>query len=569
MPDVAMLLGGLVIGYWLRRRPASAHLTAWFSRVANRRKAAILLCAAVAMLPRLALLPWLAFPVPAVQDEFSYILGAQTLAAGRLTNPTPALWQHFESFHINLVPSYQSMYQPAPSLFYALGILVAGNPWWGVWLSTGLMCGAICWALQPLLRPRYAMLAGLLCALKFGVYTSYSDSYWGGSVCALGAALTLGACVRLRQDGRLRYVPLLILGVALLANSRIFEGFLFSIPIAIATLAWMVGRRQVRAFALAVALLAVMFAAMGHYNLRGTGHVLQMPYIANFHQYHFVRPFLGAGTVPTPAYRHASMARLYQEWEGQPGELSRSMAGVLTLTGERFRYYYHHQFAPLLFLVVLASIAELRAAPSRIRPLDTARSNRRLLVYTFWLVVLGLFSVVWRPANSYPAPLLVSFFGLSVLGIRHLRVALRRRRTLAWYWSRGLMAGLLLLGLGLMISDTVRGLHQSISYPLPWNLERVRIIHDLERRGGRYLVFVKYAPDHPINQEWVYNGPDIATQQVILARPMGTSEDCQLVQQYAGRQVLVLAPDIKEPVTMLTPWPGFECPSDRIERAGK
>jgi hypothetical protein len=533
------------------------------------------------MLPRLALLPWLTFPVPAIQDEFSYLLGAQTLAAGRLTNPTPALWQHFESFHINLLPTYQSMYQPAPSLFYALGIVAGGNPWWGVWLSTGLMCGAICWALQPIVRPRYALLAGLFCALKFGVYTPYSDSYWGGSVCALGAALTLGACVRLGAEGplgarasrpqgnagwkpahpgKLWQVLPLILGVALLANSRIFEGLLFAIPVGLATVAWMVSQRRVRAFALAMGLLAMLFAAMGYYNLRGTGHVLQMPYMANFQQYHFVRPFLGSGILPRPPYHHASMARMYEEWEGKPGRLSHTGSGIWTLTKQKFRFYYKQHFSPLLLLALLGTLGAVAPAFRRSNAKDErigARyqaAARRLLVYTFWLVVLGLFSVVWWPLSSYPAPLLVSFFGLSVLGIRYLRVALRSRRALALNWTRGIMAGLLLLGLGLMVSNTLRGLRHSVQFPLVWNLERVRMICDLERRGGRHLVLVKYAADHPIHEEWVYNGPDIAGEPVILARMMSPGEDCQLIQRYAGRQVWVLEPDAAGLPTMLVPW---------------
>ena len=541
MPDLALLVGGLLIGLLLRQFPMRTRAASRFNRLANRRTAAVLLCAGVAMLPRLALLPWLTFPAPAIQDEFSYILGAQTLAAERLTNPTPALWQHFESFHINLVPTYQSMYQPAPSLFYALGIVVGGNPWWGVWLSTGLMCGGICWALQPIVRPRYALLAGLFCALKYGVYTSFSDSYWGGSVCALGAALALGACVRLRLDGRLRHVVPLIFGMALLANSRIFEGLLFAIPVGLATAVWMVTRRRFRAFALAVALLAVLFAAMGYYNLRGTGHVTEMPYLANFQQYHFVRPFLGARILPPPPYRHASMARMYEEWEGKPGRLSRSAAGIWVLTKQKFSFYYKQHFSPLLLLALWGTFAALR-------------SRRRLLAQTFLLVVLGLFSVVWRPLSAYPAPLLVSFFGLSVLGIRYLRAILRSKRVLALCWTRGIVAGMLLLALGLMISNTLRGLRHSVEFPMAWNLERDSIIHDLEGRGGQYLVLVRYASDHPIHEEWVYNGPDIDGQPVILARSMSTSEDCQLIHHYANRQVWVLEPDAEGLPTMLVRW---------------
>jgi hypothetical protein len=482
MLDLALLLGGFLIGYALRYFHAGLRADSWFCQLANRKILAILVCAGAAMLPRLALLPWIPPPIPQIHDEFSYILGAQTLAAGRLTNPTPAFWQHFESYHINMVPTYQSMYPPAPSLIYALGIIFGQNPWWGVWLSTGLMCAAICWALQPIIRPRYALLGGIFCALKYGVFTVNSGSFLGGSVAALGGALTLGAFVRLTSGGRLRQVLWLTLGIALLANSRPFEGLLFAAPIALAALIWILRQRQWRTLAAVTVLLAILFAAMGYYNWRGTGSALKMPYMANFDQYHFVGPFLGMQLLPHPQYHHPEMAAFYEMWEGGPGRMAQTLPGMLSLTWEKIRSYDNEHFAPLLLPSLLGVFVALRSP------------RRRMLAITFLLVGCGLFSVVWRPLNPYPAPLLVSFFGLSMIGFRYLGALAAGRYKAGPYLTRGLVVALLLFGIGRMGVNGARGIKAAHAYPPPWQVQRARILDDLASRGGHHLLIVKYAP---------------------------------------------------------------------------
>ena len=75
-------------------------------------------------------------------------------------------------------------------------------------------------------------------------YLAYwSQSYWGGTVAALGGALVFGALPRIMKKQRLRDALWLALGLAILANSRPFEGLVVSIPVAVVLGIWIIRTR--------------------------------------------------------------------------------------------------------------------------------------------------------------------------------------------------------------------------------------------------------------------------------------------------------------------------------------
>ncbi len=180
--------------------------------------------AALAIVARLAILPLAAPPQPSITDEFSHLLLADTLAHGRLTNPTHPMWAHFETMHVIQRPTYNSMYFPGQALFLATGKLRAHSAWAGVLLSMALLCGAICWALQGWLPAEWALAGGLLAVLRFGLFSYWINSYWRGAVSALGGALVVGAWPRIRAHPAVFSTLLLAVGMLLLMISRPFEG---------------------------------------------------------------------------------------------------------------------------------------------------------------------------------------------------------------------------------------------------------------------------------------------------------------------------------------------------------
>src|SRR5215813_6517651 len=178
------------------------------------------------LLLRISLLPLFPMPTPGAHDEFSFLLLGDTIAHGRLANPTPPLYQSFETFHENMYPTYCSKYAPAQGFFFAFGQIL-GNPWIGVLVSASLLAALFFWGLRIWMPSRWAFLVALLAALKLCVASYWINSYWGDAVAASAGALALNGLGRIlkRPDasGALTFAA----GISILANSRPYEGLIF------------------------------------------------------------------------------------------------------------------------------------------------------------------------------------------------------------------------------------------------------------------------------------------------------------------------------------------------------
>ena len=204
-----------------------------FANLAQRKALAIFCVVIGAILIRLCFLPILPVPVPEVHDEFSHLLAADTFAHGRLTNPPHPMALYFETFHVIQTPTYMSKYPPADSVLLALGQIV-GNPWIGVLLGMGLMCGALLWMLQGWFSPKWALVGSALAFFQIGIWSSWVNTYLGGPMAAIGGALVMGAVPRIFHRQRFQDTVVLAVGAGILANTRPYEGFLLCIPVVVA-----------------------------------------------------------------------------------------------------------------------------------------------------------------------------------------------------------------------------------------------------------------------------------------------------------------------------------------------
>jgi hypothetical protein len=518
-----------------------------FGRLAKKRALAVAAVGVAELFLRLALLPLSPIPKPFIPDDFSFLLSGNTFSSGRLTNPTPAMWTHFETVHVSMQPTYMSMYFPAQGLALAAGKVLFGNPWFGLLCVNALLCAAICWALQAWLPPGWALLGGFLAVLRIGLFSYWINTYTGGAaIAALGGALVLGAFPRLMRYVRIRDGALLALGIVVLAMSRPFEGLLLCLPVAVVLGRWMLfGKNRpapavlIRRAVLPLLILVAGAAWMADYDYRAFGSPLTLPYTLNRATYAVAPYWIWQSPRPEPAYHHPVMRDFYVKQE----------LPVVTRFHTAAGFVVQNIFKPVNVLRFYAGIALLLPLLMLRRTLHD-RSTRFFVLGGIVLMGGMFLEVVLLP--HYVAPFTVAFYAIGLQCMRHLRVWTPGGRPVGFGIVRALVVTCVAMA---AIRAWAQPLHLELANwpPSAWTANwygpgelgapRARILADLERQPGKQLVIVRYSQNHNPVWEWVYNAADIENSKVIWAREMDSADNQELIRYYEDRKVWLAEPD--------------------------
>jgi hypothetical protein len=574
-----------------------------FVRIAANKYLAMATVGTLTILARVALLPWLPVPQPKIHDEFSYLLAADTFAHGRLANPPHPLWIFFDTFHVIQHPTYASMYPAGQGMVLAVG-KVMGQPWIGVLLSVAAMCMTFTWMLQGWMPPEWALLGGLIVWARFGVFSYWMNSYWGGAVAATGAALLMGALPRIWDRQRPRDAILFAVGAGIIAVSRPVEGSIFFLPAGAALLWWML-RLNAPARSTAIRRVLLPIAAIlvcaggfvGYYNWRVTGNPVVFPHLIEAKEI-TTAIFLWQHDKPPITYSNPQFDDFYHNF--MPSLYQASWPAAVGQWWYKSTDFWEFFLGPALSIPFLAL------------PWVLKDPRTRWLLFQFGLSALGLWVVVFYHAH-YAAPLMATVFVLLMLGLRALRrwrvfgrnigVALTRMialvtllvgpvyfahaveshpgAALQWLdrhaaWSLGIaLLALLLVRAG---ASLVRYAGTGPRWPLAfcelllvmwialqfcelqrnWYADAFPYVDDLSESfrkpvedqlaamPGQHLVLVRYSKNHNSGEEYVYNDADIDHAKTVWAREIPGMDLHPLLNYFKNRDVWVYEPDVDD-----------------------
>ena len=532
-----------------------------FARLAENKGWAVAGTGLAVILLRAALLPLFPIPLPFVPDDFSFLLASDTFVHGRLTNPTPAMWTHFESIHITMQPTYQSMYFPGQGLLFASGQVLFHQPWLAALAMDGLMCAALVWMLQGWLPREWALLGGVIAVLRLGLFSYWINTYHGAALLSgFGGALVLGSLPRLMKTGRFRYGLAMSIGIAILVLTRPYEGVLMCLPVGAALGYWATKKGRegknrpplgvlARRAVVPMLVICAAVAWLGYYDYRAFGNPLTLPYTIDRQTYAIAPYYVWQQRRPEPVYRHAVMRNFYTITEFPMYPRVHSLTGYLPWTIAKAAF-------EVLFFAGLSLLPPLFMA----RRVFLDRRIRFLVVCL--LVAAAGMAIEIFLIPYYVAPFTAAIYAVGLQMMRHLRV-----------WKMGKSpVGLAIVRLTIAACVVMAGV-RVIAEPMHlgppewdpgnWNLtwfgpqhfgtERADMEAWLDGQPGQQLVIVRYAADHNPYDEWVYNGADIDGSKVVWVREMDAANNVELTQYYRGRSVWLVEPDANP--ARISPYP--------------
>lgn len=290
--------------------------------------------------------------------------------------------------------------------------------------------------------------------------------------------------------------------------------------------------------------MAIALAMLGYYLYKVTGSPFTIPYQLNMQTYGLV--FFPWDKIKPVSFNHETMQALYR---GGPvlGVYQFALDHPLQLQFYKNLVVWLFYFGPLL---TMPWIVWLLTRP-RGQFWRSFRPDLRFILVLMIVAYIPIMLTIYVGQPHYAAPMTAAFYVFILLIMRDLYDYAPNSRSVGRFLARSV----LLICVSLFILRAFApAMHitPKPSWVRTWcsqdwqNLDRARVLKQLENTPGQHLVIVRYHPGHDsVLDEWVFNNADIDGSKVIWARDMGADENRELVQYFNGRNIWLVEPDFK------------------------
>jgi hypothetical protein len=293
--------------------------------------------------------------------------------------------------------------------------------------------------------------------------------------------------------------------------------------------------------------MAVAIAGLGVYFHRVTGSAFTTPYQVNMRTYGLM--YFPWEQIRSVSFHHPEMEAFYRGGS-VVGWLEMARHHTLKLQFLKALVVWMFYFGPILTLPVMAWLFTRPRGGFRKSFTPELRFMLLLCGATYFSCMLTIY--IGQP--HYVAHLTVVFYAIVLLMLRDLYES---GNPSLKFLARAVPAVCVLL-LAARIAAPLVHLEPKPSWIRTWcsqdeqNLQRARVLNELEHSPGKHLVIVHYQPVHDfILDEWVYNRADIDGSKVIWARDMGP-QNAELVTYFRDRHAWLAEPDYNP--ARLTPY---------------
>ncbi|MCH2201958.1 MAG: glycosyltransferase family 39 protein [Fuerstiella sp.] len=221
---------------------------------------------------------------PTYHDEYSYLLQAETFAAGRLSwPPAPVRPDLFHQFHVLNEHRTASRYFPWTGLWTSL-FLQTGRPIIGHWLAGALAAGFFYLAASEVLRPQAALTAGLLIGCSPGL-ALFSNMLLAHHPTLLALSVFLWTMIRLIRYPTMTLTLICGISLSLAMLGRPMTAAGFALPWGL-VFGWRIvwstesqwSSQRFQLLACMAVPLTVGFVGLGVLNQETTGSFFRSPY---------------------------------------------------------------------------------------------------------------------------------------------------------------------------------------------------------------------------------------------------------------------------------------------------